>query len=353
MASVYALRHPSGELVFRQVDNGRWADAPGTGVEVVGDRWWALPGLVDAHSHLAAPELNYEPGDLGGAIVRARQALAAGVTLLLDKGWTDETGVRVIDAVPEEERPDIEAAARLIAPSEGYYDDFAREVSDDLEEVVRAEAAAGRGWVKVVGDWPRRGSGPVANFTEDELRTVVSVAGEMGAKVAIHTMAPDAPSRAVRAGVHSIEHGLFLTDDDIGLLGARSGMWVPTFLRVEAVIGQLGADSTGGRLLAGGLANASRLLADAVDAGVHVLAGTDLVGSPANIASEALKLGEYGLSPLKMIEAVSSSGLVATGRKARFEAGSSADVVFFPVNPIEEPAVLAHPVLVVRKGRPV
>lgn len=348
---MFVLRDPLGEVVVRVASAGVWHESRDATSDVVGKDWWALPGLVDAHSHLAAPELNYQPGDLDGAMQRARDALAAGVTLLLDKGWTDDTAVRVIDEVPEEERPDIEAAARIIAPEDGYFPGFARDLDDGLVETVRNEAAAGRGWVKVIGDWPRRGLGPVANFTEDELRTVVRVASEAGAKVAIHTMASDAPGMAVRAGVHSIEHGLFLSEDDIAMLGARSGMWVPTFLRVETVIAQLGSESTGGKLLQSGLANASRLLADAVDAGVHVLAGTDLVGTPANVAAEALKMGEYGLSPERMIAAVSSSGHEATGRSARFDVGSSADAVFYPVNPLDEPGVLAHPVMVLRKGR--
>src|SRR5690606_29608951 len=138
--------------------------------------------------------------------------------------WCDDTAVRVIDAVPEDERPDIEAAARLIAPPDGYFPGFARGFDDGIEEAVRAESVAGRGWVKVVGDWPRRGVGPVANFSEDELRTVVEVAASEGARVAIHTMAADAPGAAVRAGVHSIEHGLFLTESDLDMLGARGGM---------------------------------------------------------------------------------------------------------------------------------
>jgi hypothetical protein len=307
--------------------------------------------MVDAHSHLASAELDYGPGSVDGAVERAVAALAAGVTLLLDKGWTDDSALRVIDLVPEQRRPDIEGASTLITSPSGYIAGFGRHITPDLlEETVAIAAAEGRGWVKLVGDWPRKGQGPVANFTEAEMGRAVKVAGAGGARVAIHTMAPEVPGMAVRAGVQSIEHGLFLTEDDIGLLGARSGIWVPTFLRVEATITQLGISSSGGRLLSEGLANAASLLPLAVEAGVWVLAGTDLVGTPANIASEALKLLEHGLSPSQTVAAVSSSGLLATGRAARFEVGAPADAVFFPANPIEEPAVLAHPVLVMRRG---
>lgn len=338
--------------MVRDVVDGRWAESAGDSDLVLGESLWALPGLVDAHSHVSAAELDYRPGSLDGAMTRAAHALRAGVTLLLDKGWTDDVAVRLADAMPPEDRPDIEAAAVLIAGVGGYYPDFAREVTpEQLGAVVAAEARAGRGWVKLVGDWPRKGVGPVANFDESQLRKAVGVASAHESKVAIHTMAREVPSMAVAAGVHSIEHGLFLTEEDIGVLAARSGMWVPTLLRIEETIAQLGKESSGGRLLSEGLSNTRSLLADAVEAGVHVLAGTDLVGAPSEIASEALEMMQYGLSSAQIVDAVSRSGLRATGRPAAFEIGAPADAVFFAADPLVEPGVLAHPNQVIRRGR--
>jgi imidazolonepropionase-like amidohydrolase len=332
--------------------DGRWAEPTGDVEQTLGGDLWAVPGLVDAHAHLASARLDFEPGDLEGAMERARDSLAAGVTLLLDKGWSDDTTIRLIDAVPREERPEIEAAAKVIAGVGGYYPDFALEVgSEELEAAVRSQAEAAAGWVKVSGDWPRRGIGPVANFDESELRTAVRVAGEAGARVAIHTMAPDVPSMAVAAGVQSIEHGLFLEEDDLGPLGERGGMWVPTILRCEATLGQLGAGSSGARLFAEGLERVARLLPQALEAGVRVLTGTDLVGSPANVASEGVRLGEYGLSNTQVVAAVSTAAFEATGRDARFEVGAPADAVLFAENPVDHLAVLEHPAYIVRIGR--
>jgi imidazolonepropionase-like amidohydrolase len=352
MATAVTLRSPDGTVVSRGIDRGLWVDPGRVAATTVGEDLWALPGLVDAHSHIGAAELNYRPGELEGAMARAREALAAGVTLLLDKGWLDDTAIQVADLVPEGERPDIEAARHLLSTPDGYFPGAAREIeAGELLAVAEEEAAAGLGWVKLIGDWPRKGMGPVANFTEDQMRAVVRAADGVGARVAIHTMARDAPAMAVAAGVHSIEHGLFLDDDDIEALGERGGMWVPTFLRVEALVAQLGSESSGGRLLAEGLANASRLLPKAVEAGVRVLAGTDLIGTPANVAAEALKMGDYGLNAEQLVEAVSVSGLRATGRPAAFEIGTPADAVLFPANPVVEPSVMAHPRMVIRKGR--
>lgn len=345
------LRSPGGDTVVRDIVGSRWAEPSTNPSSTVGEGLWALPGLVDAHSHLAADAL-FVSGTFSDAIDRARGALRAGVTLLLDKGWSDDTAVRLIAEVPEAERPDIEAAARIIANPGGYFPDFAIEVtSDRFDEAMSVQLEAGAGWVKLIGDWPRRGVGPVANFDESELKSAVASANAAGSKVAIHTMAPEVPSMAVAAGVHSIEHGLFLTEDDLGPLADRQGMWVPTVLRCEETLAQLGEDSTGGKLFREGLRRVASLLPLAAEAGVAVLAGTDLVGTPADVAAEAVRLGDYGLSNAQVVDAVSTSAFRATGRTDFFEVGSPANAVFFEVNPVEDLGTLGHPRMVIRLGR--
>ena len=347
------LRSPDGQTVVRDVGAGRWVE-PGDDIpaETFGAEMWALPGLADAHAHLATAELDYQPGVYEEAVVRARQAVDAGVNLVLDKGWRDATAVRIIDQVDRADRPEMEAAARLIAAPGGYYPEFAHEVhGTELERAVVEEAAAGRGWVKIVGDWPRKGVGPVPNFSLENLTAAVDTAHGLGARVAIHTMAREVPSIAVEAGVDSIEHGLFLRQEDIETLAARRGMWVPTVLRDEAILEQLGAESSGGKLFRVGLDNLRRLLPIAAEAGVRVLAGTDLIGSAKDVAQEALALRRYGLSDAQVMRSVSTDVYEATGRTTDFSPGSDADAVFFPANPLEDIEVLAHPAAKMRLGR--
>lgn len=346
------LRMPAGEPVVRDVVDGLWAEPSGTPDEELGRDLWALPGLVDAHAHLAVDKLETRSGDLRGAEERARLALQAGVTLIFDKGWGDHTTIEMIAGVPEAERPDIQAAGMIIANDGGYFPGLAMEVEpEQLDDAVLAQAETGEGWVKLIGDWPRRGVGPIANFDEALLRSAVAVAESAGSKVAIHTMAPDVPSAAVAAGVHSIEHGLFLDQGDLAALGARGGMWVPTVLRCELTAAQLGEESSGGKLLGEGLARVARNLPLAAEAGVAVLAGTDLVGSPADVAAEAIRLGEYGLSNAQVVDAVSTSAFRAGGRADFFEVGAPADAVFFGADPVEDLNVLSHPRAVMRLGR--
>lgn len=346
------LRSPGGETVTRDVRDGFWAEPEGMPGEMIGADLWALPGLVDAHAHLARETLDYVPGDLDGAVGRAGAALEAGVGLVLDKGWRDLTVVDLIDKLPAGERPDIEAAGAIYAVDDGYWEGFARNIRPGgIDAAVREGAVEGRGWVKLIGDWPRKGIGPVANFTEDELAAAVAMAESLDTRVAIHTMARDVPAIAVRAGVHSIEHGLFLSPDDLGTLGARGGSWVPTVLRVETVIRQLGADSSGGKLLREGLDNAVSNLATAVEAGVHVLTGTDLAVGTHDVALEAVRLWEMGMEPGAVVDAVSGSGFRSTGRPAGFDAGAPANAVLLDEDPTRDPRALAHPKRVIRLGR--
>ena len=296
--------------------------------------------------------MDFQPGDIEGARRRAMLALENGVMLVLDKGWRDLTVVDLIENLAAGDRPDIETAGITHASEDGYYAGFARVIDPgQMVEAVRRAASESRGWVKLIGDWPRKGVGPLANFSEPELASAVATARSVGAKVAIHTMAREVPSMAVRAGVHSIEHGLFLTTKDIESLGSRRGIWVPTVLQMEAVISQLGESSSGGRLITEGLAGVLELLPMATEAGVHVLTGTDLALGAHEVGREAVRLWEMGMPAQDVIRAVSYSGLEATDRPYRFEVDAPADAVLFDVNPADELGVLAHPRHVVRHGR--
>ena len=126
---------------------------------------------------------------------------------------------------------------------------------------------------------------------------------------------------------------------------------MPTVLQVEATIEQLGERSSGGRLLLEGLENVTARLANAVEAGVHVLTGTDLAIGTHQVASEAIRLWEMGMAPAAVIEAVSWSGFRATGRQAGFDLGAPANAVLFSEDPVSNPRMLADPAAVIRMGR--
>jgi imidazolonepropionase-like amidohydrolase len=363
MAAAIRLPSPAVDLriSFRSLDgagheldarNGRWADpvSPGGTTLDLADLW-CLAGLADAHAHLSQDRMVLEPGRPEEIRRRAYATLEQGVFLCLDKGWGDRAVLTLLDTRPED-RPDLQAAGRMIAAPGGYYPGFGVEVDDDgLVAAVAAEASASAGWVKLVGDWPRRGQGALANFSEAALSRAVALAHAAGARVALHTMAPEVASTAVRAGVDSIEHGLFLTEDDVRVLGARGGAWVPTILRVEAVIAEVGPERTGGRLLTEGLDRVRSLLPIAADAGVAVLAGTDLAVPSREVGAEAIRLAAFGLPAAASVASASTAAFRYAGIPSGFEPTLPADLVAFDRHPEEDLGVLTRPVLVIRLGR--
>lgn len=340
---------PTGALVA--VD-GVWAEE-GPALDTLDLRGHhVVRGLVDAHAHLGADDLHRldEPPTLDAARRRAFAHLESGVFLVLEKGGRDGALLRLATEPPTAV-PDLDMAGRILAPEGGYYAGYAQPVEPGELGAAVAEAASGARWVKLVGDWPRQGSGPAPNFTVDELRSAVAVAHAAGCRVAIHTAAPDTPAMAVEAGVDSIEHGLFLDADDLVSLGGRGGTWVPTLHAMTVLAARMRPGSSGADLLARGLANASGLLGFAIDAGVTVLCGTDLSVPHGQVAMEAMALARAGLSADAVVDAVTEAGWVDTGRPARPAVGVPADLVAFDTDPRDDLTVLARPAVVVRGGQ--
>jgi imidazolonepropionase-like amidohydrolase len=183
------------------------------------------------------------------------------------------------------------------------------------------------------------------------MATAARIAHEGGCRVAIHACAPRTSSMAVAAGIDSIEHGLFLTADDITALGARGGAWVPTIDAMEAIRDLLGPQSSGGRLFAEGLDNVRELVAGARAAGVTVLAGTDLHLPHGEVAKEAHKLAEYGMPSTDVVDVLTSAAFRYVGRDPRFAAGNPADAVFVAGDPRDDLSLLERPALVLRHGQ--
>jgi imidazolonepropionase-like amidohydrolase len=315
----------------------------------------ALPGLVDAHAHLQANGVDEIVAagspDLGTMATNARSQIEAGVLLIADKGSKSNAALAFLATDPSE-RPELEMAGEILVVEHGYYPGFGRVIDPSQAGEAAAEAAVTAAtWVKFIGDWPRGGVGPVSNFDEHQLAAAVAAAHRAQARVAVHTMAPGTATAAVRAGVDSIEHGLFLTGDDVEALGRRGGAWVPTVFAMEAAAESLRPGSSGRRLLRDGLDNVRELLPGAVGAGVRVLAGTDLALAHGEVAREVEKLAEYGMSPHDIVASTVFGGYEYLGASSRLEAGGRADVVCVSADPRDDVSALANPCFVMRLGR--
>ena len=355
MTTLITIRPPEGDLYDLAIDGTRFIepdDRVTTQIDTA--HLWALPGLADAHAHLTMTSLT----DIGGTSEETMRAnipvtawahIERGILLILDKGGNTDVTLLSLDH-DADLRPYVEAAGAMIHPDGGYMKDFGVEVEpEDLVEYVRSTADTRGGWIKIVADWPRRGVGPVNNYPLDAMTEAVAVAHDAGARVAVHTMAA-AASEAVAAGVDSIEHGPFLTEEDLYILAARGGAWVPTVGNQKHWADTLGPDSSGGKLFRAGLDQMSKNLPLAEELGLTVLAGSDLAIPHGHIATEARLLRDHGLSNRAATIAASLAAFDYVGRSGSLSGGDSADVVFFAENPYEDVTVLDAPLLIIHNG---
>lgn len=357
MATLLTIRPLEGEPVRIAIDGTLFADPEEVTIdsEIDTSGLWAVPGLADAHAHLTMQV----PRDIHGISEEQMRAnipamawaqVDRGVLLILDKGSASDLSLLSLDH-DADLRPHVEVAGAIIRPAGGYVSDFGAEVEpDDLIEHIRTRAETRGGWVKIIGDWPRKGEGPKNNYPLDRLTEAVAVAHEAGARVAVHTMAY-AASDAVAAGADSIEHGPFLTSDDLGVLASRGGAWVPTVANMLDVLNTLGRDSSGGKLFIEGLERMRENLPLAESLGVTVLAGTDMGVRHGEVSMEAKRLVEYGMSNRGATRAASLDAYGYVGMTDTFRPGATADAVFFRDHPYDDVSVLADPAIVIRRGR--
>ena len=354
---MYRLRGvllPGEDTVELFVDaSGRLAE-PAQGAETLVDGGFIVPGLVDAHCHIGL-------GSAGGvsldeAEAQARTDRDAGTLLIRDCGSP-------VDTTPLQTRadlPEIIRAGRHLARPKRYLPNMALELDDPalLPDVVAEQAAAGDGWVKLVGDWIDRSVGDLAPvWPDDVLAAAVDAAHRAGARVTAHVFGAAAIPGLVRAGIDCIEHGTGLTDDLIAEMAERGTALVPTLINVEnfpGIADQASRYPTYAdhmrRLYAGAYDTVRR----AVEAGVPVYAGTDAGGGIAHgrIADEVIALHRAGLSAADALGAASWAARAWLGRPG-LEHGARADLVVYDRDPRTDLSVLHEPALVVLRGRPV
>ena len=331
-------------------DRGLLVDEPGPGAEVLVDGGWIVPGLVDAHCHVGLGPAG--PVDLDEAAAQARTDRDAGALLLRDCGSP-------VDTSPLRERPDlpeIVRAGRHLARPKRYLPGLAVETDDValLPDLVAEQAAAGDGWVKLVGDWIDRGAGDLAPlWPDDVLAAAIDAAHAAGARVTAHVFGTDALPGLIGAGIDCIEHGTGLTDDLIAEMARRGTALVPTLINVETFPGiadsavRYPAYAEHMRALHAG---AHDVVRRAAEAGVPVYAGTDAGGGIAHgrIADEVRALAAAGHpDPLG---AASWDARAWLGRPAP-RPGAPADLVVYRSDPRADLRVLDEPALVVLRGR--
>ncbi len=342
-----------------------------------------LPGLIDAHTHLAGSEEEtpYDRLRETGAraavegVANARKILAAGFTTVRDLGSRDFADVALRDAIAAGHIPGprMLVSVASLSPTGGHGDDNElpadvnvqryRAIADGPDEIrkkVRENIKYGADWIKLLatGGVMSAGSDPRASYyTEDELRVAVETARAKGRDVAVHAHGTDGILLATRAGARSIEHASMLDDACLALIKERGTFIVPN---PYTNVYMLERGAAGGyqpyQLEKGAQIKSLKMesLRKAIRAGVQIAYGTDSGVQPHGLNARQFALYvEAGMTPLQAIQSatlVDARLLRMEGKIGTLKPGAFADIVAVKGNPLDDITTLERPVAVFKQG---
>ena len=358
------------------VEDGRIVDV---GIDLDGDSavdctgHTLLPGLFDCHVHLAVTDINslrrqQTPFSLNfyEAIENMRVTLATGITTVRDAAGAD-LGMKTAVEQGLVPGPRMQISITMLSQTGGHGDDwqvcgahvpafFVRypgvpepivDGPDEMRRRVRELVRAGADVIKVATsggvlsprDDPRHG-----HFRDAELTVLVEEATAAGRFVMAHAQATEGIKAAVRTGIRSIEHGIYLDDEAIGMMLERGTYLVPTLV---APLGVLEARDRGipvpqvmiDKTVMVMEAHAASIRA-AVEAGVKVAMGTDSGVAPhgQNLRELELMVG-CGMTPAQALVATTRTAAELMGLEdelGALEKGKRADVVVVEGDPLAD-----------------
>jgi imidazolonepropionase-like amidohydrolase len=362
---------------------GPAAGAPDTPGAAVTTASVTMPGMWDCHGHFLGTRV-FDLARLPQETIALRaarsardltNALAAGITSVREVGGL---GVHLARAVAEGtlDGPSIYAAGAILSTTGGHGDlhcyplsfveefsrhDGTQRLADGTAECMRAvreQLRAGARVIKVCasGGVLSEVDSPIhQQFTGEELRTIVEVAGLADRVVAAHCHGKPGIMAAIEAGVQTIEHGSYLDEEGCDGMLEKGVILVPTRSIVEDILANVddvppyaAAKLTA---LAATHADAIRM---AIERGVTIAMGTDigltgmdLPNSWGHNGSELAHLVRFGMTPLQAIASATAIAPRTLGpqapRSGRLAAGYDADILTLDADPLADISVLTQP----------
>lgn len=331
-----------------------------------------LPGLVDAHVHLAfnasadaVTSLTEATDDELYEHMRraAAKQLAAGITTVRDLGDRGYLALRLRDELAADRTagPRILAAGPPITTVRGHLWFLGGEAEgvEGVREAVREHASRGVDVIKIVASGGEMTAGTHSHepqFGPDELRAAVEEARRLGLPVAAHAHATEAIQNAMAAGVDSIEHCSFITEEGVDDRPDVIEALAASGVTVSLTLGQLPGFAPPPRVAArvDGFTRGFRTM---LRAGVAIVVGTDAGIAPPKphdiLPYGYLMLADVGMSTVDAMRAVTSgpARLLRLGdRKGRIAAGYDADLLAVAGDPIANPEAILDVRAVFREG---
>jgi imidazolonepropionase-like amidohydrolase len=327
-----------------------------------------FPGFIDAHVHLCldgSPDpigkLASEPAPATSirASQLARETLMAGVTVVRDMGGKDGVDFALREAIRSGiiKGPRMLVSRNMICMTGGHGWQFGRQADgpDEVRKAAREQIREGADLIKLMatGGVLTPGVEPGAEqLTEEELRAGIEEAHKAGRKTATHAMGTRGILNALRAGIDSIEHGVYLDEEAVSLMKKGGIPFVPTISALFN-IEKMGTD---GGIPAFAVEKTLRVkphhlnsLRMAREAGLLVAMGTD-AGTPFNRhgqnLAEMVLLAQNGYSSMEALHAGTGIAARTLGLEkvlGTVEEGKLADLVVVEGNPLDDMEILLNP----------
>jgi imidazolonepropionase-like amidohydrolase len=352
------------------VSSIRLPDSQTTEIDAGGG--YILPGLIDTHVHVMLEGVNIArdmvtPFSMRffNAVNYMKNTINAGITSVRDAGGAD-AGVKQAVETDVVVGPRLQISISVLTITGGHGDGWMRsgmeydlfmpypgfpecrvDGVEDCRRKVREVLRAGADIIKICStggvlsptDHPE-----FTQFSPEELEVIVREAAyRRGTKVMAHAQGAEGIKNAIRARVHSIEHGIFLDDEAIDLMLKHGTFLVPTLLAPLAVLeaGEKGGmPEYGIRKSREVIEIHSESISRAHKAGVKISMGTDAGVMPhgTNLRELGLMVN-IGMNPMEAIVATTKKAAECLGwedRVGTLQPGKLADIIIVKTNPLQD-----------------
>jgi len=348
-----------------------------------------LPGLMDMHVHLSSEysknsyqeRISLNAGDYAiRAVSNAEKTLMAGFTSVRNLGDRGGVSISLRNAIKKGivVGPRIFSSGTTIASSGGHGDS-----TNSLNQSLTSDPGPAEGIVNSVNDASKAvrfrykegadlikitaTGGVLSNaknsqnpqLTEEEISQIVNMAKDYGFKVAAHAHGSEGIKRAVRAGVHSIEHGTLMDDEGMRLMREKGTYYVPTIIAGLWVAEKARDPDFFPELVRPKAAEIGPLIKGtfgrAYQAGVKIAYGTDTgVSAHGNNATEFKHMVDAGMPPMRAIQSATVEAAKLLGEYDQLGSlveGKVADIIAVNGNPVEDITILEEVDFVMKSGR--
>jgi imidazolonepropionase-like amidohydrolase len=342
-----------------------------------------MPGFIDCHTHVTSQPRDYyedifrkSPIDVAvTAHIYAKRTLDAGFTTIRDVGSAEFIDVALRNAVNRGDVPGprIQAATLTVGSTGGHGDlsgfspylkfstfSGVADGVDDIRKLVRLEVKNGADVIKMIasaGVLSEEESVGAPQYSQEEMNAVVEEAAMWGRKVAAHAHGAEAITRAINAGVASVEHASLIDDEGIRLAKERGTYLVMDIYNDDYIMAEykrlgfpqkiLDKEAKVGRTQRENFRKAAQ-------AGVRLAFGTDAGVYPHGWnGKQFAKMVEWGLTPMQAIQTATVNAADLLGwsdRVGSIQPGRLADIVAVAGDPLADIHELERVTFVMKGG---